>query len=347
MRNDIMSPMREVLPLEGKPKRRWTAIFVSVVIAITLVCFGVMNVNYDALARYPYKDQKSRQKIREKLNNQEIEYIIEYSIPPNMFISFIDAPGFSIYHAAEYKELSKWVWQVSPETIVKYVEETRNYISVSELVSYLSDGNYNYDTIHTYLTEGDPYQSEATLVKEAYLMDTWLDDDTTVMDRVPSLMTIDPSLTKNGATIYLHPEANLALNELLNAVHDATGIDCKVEEGYISYNECVEDYENNESSFLPGHNEHQLGLAVDLCIDGLSDKGFVKTKAYTYLVEHAQEYGFVFTYDGEGALLTGQKKEVNHLRYVGNLASTLKAENTSFAAYGMSQKENSQTESSN
>ncbi len=77
-----------ITTLAGKSKKRWTLFFVVAVIGIVFSCLAVMNHHYDSLARYPYRDQKSRELIKQYLNEEEIAYIIEYSIPPNMFIAF-------------------------------------------------------------------------------------------------------------------------------------------------------------------------------------------------------------------------------------------------------------------
>ena len=86
-------------------------IFVCSLIFIAIICLTIMNIKYDRLSRYPYQEKEAREIIDKYLSDEEIEYIIEYSIAPNVFISFIDVDGFNIYHASEYKELSKLRWQ--------------------------------------------------------------------------------------------------------------------------------------------------------------------------------------------------------------------------------------------
>ena len=120
-RNDIIENMSTVKLLDEKPRKRWTAIFVGVVVSIAITCISIMNIHYDELARYPYKDERSRELIKEYKNKEEIDYIIEYSIAPNVFISFIQADDFNIYHATEYKKLSEVMWMESPEHIVEMV----------------------------------------------------------------------------------------------------------------------------------------------------------------------------------------------------------------------------------
>ena len=118
-------------------------IFVTCLLVIAIVCIGIMNIKYDRLSRYPYQDEESRKIIDEYLTDEEIEYIIEYSIATNVFISFIDCEGFNIYHASEYKQLSNLLWQEKPENIVQMVEATRDYITVDQLYNFLNIYKYN------------------------------------------------------------------------------------------------------------------------------------------------------------------------------------------------------------
>ena len=125
-------------------------IFVCSLIFIAIICLTIMNIKYDRLSRYPYQEKEAREIIDKYLSDEEIEYIIEYSIAPNVFISFIDVDGFNIYHASEYKELSKLRWQNTPDEIVEMVEKTRDYIDIQTLDNYLYQ--YTFDEILYLLT---------------------------------------------------------------------------------------------------------------------------------------------------------------------------------------------------
>lgn len=60
---------------------------------------------------------------------------------------------------------------------------------------------------------------------------------------------------------------------------------------------------------VPGHSEHQLGLAVD--INGST------YDLYLWLQENSYKYGFIFRYPGDKTEITGVAEEVWHYRYVG------------------------------
>ena len=64
----------------------------------------------------------------------------------------------------------------------------------------------------------------------------------------------------------------------------------------------------------PGYSEHHTGLAVDF--NDVEDD-FRETEAYTWLQEHAAEYGFVERYPKGKESITGIDYEPWHYRYVG------------------------------
>ena len=64
---------------------------------------------------------------------------------------------------------------------------------------------------------------------------------------------------------------------------------------------------------VPGTSEHQLGLAVDINAD-IYNYGW---EVYSWLEEHAHEYGFIQRYPEDKTKITGISYEPWHYRYVG------------------------------
>lgn len=86
-----------------------------------------------------------------------------------------------------------------------------------------------------------------------------------------------------------------------------------------------------ESVARPGYSEHGTGLAIDL--NGVQDS-FVQTKEYRWLLEHAQDYGFVLRYPEDKQEITHIKFEPWHFRYVGiENAEKMKQENICLEEY--------------
>jgi D-alanyl-D-alanine carboxypeptidase len=73
-------------------------------------------------------------------------------------------------------------------------------------------------------------------------------------------------------------------------------------------------------SALPGHSEHQTGLAIDLSgSDGkcAAESCFAGTKEAEWLADHAAEYGYIIRFLEGKQAITGYIYEPWHVRYVG------------------------------
>lgn len=89
--------------------------------------------------------------------------------------------------------------------------------------------------------------------------------------------------------------------------------------------------EAEKSVARPGYSEHATGLTLDL--NGVRDD-FDQTKAFQWLSQHAQEYGFILRYPKDKQDITKTKFEPWHYRYVGaEGAQAMKADNLSLEEY--------------
>ncbi|AIQ14895.1 M15 family metallopeptidase [Paenibacillus durus] len=82
-------------------------------------------------------------------------------------------------------------------------------------------------------------------------------------------------------------------------------------------------------SAVPGHSEHQTGLAIDLSgTDGkcAAESCFAGTKEANWLAQHAPEYGYIIRYPKGKEAFTGYMYEPWHVRYVGKEAARAIAE---------------------
>jgi len=125
------------------------------------------------------------------------------------------------------------------------------------------------------------------------------------------------------------------LGQMIKAMQVA-GLQPRVLSGYRSYYAQVAARQTAQQQFpervnfisaLPGHSEHQLGLAVDFGSPELADivgdpsilfhSDFAETSEGQWLAEHAHEYGFSLSYPLEAYTWTGIDYEPWHYRYVG------------------------------
>lgn len=132
----------------------------------------------------------------------------------------------------------------------------------------------------------------------------------------------DYSLPKN-----YDPKVNkIALEALKNMQADAEalGLDLSLISGYRSYykqEKLHDEYVKkdgkevaNTYSALPGHSEHQTGLAFDI---GSVERSFANTSEAKWIEENAHLYGFIVRYPKGKSDITGYIYEPWHVRYLG------------------------------
>jgi len=89
-------------------------------------------------------------------------------------------------------------------------------------------------------------------------------------------------------------------------------------------------YEAATISAIPGTSEHELGLAMDLTIDGSLTAGFEETTQGQWFLAHCNDYGYIQRYPKGSELVTGIIYEPWHFRYVGKeIAADMAAKNVS------------------
>jgi LAS superfamily LD-carboxypeptidase LdcB len=145
---------------------------------------------------------------------------------------------------------------------------------------------------------------------------------------------------------YIHSQALPFLRDLLQSAH-GNGVELRIISAYRSFDEQISIKSGykfiygagtaNQFSADQGYSEHQLGTTIDFTTPetGTLSSGFKKTPAYTWLLDHAHEYGFVLSYPEKNTYYTF---EPWHWRFVGvALAIELHAKNIHF--YDMDQRD--------
>jgi D-alanyl-D-alanine carboxypeptidase len=132
----------------------------------------------------------------------------------------------------------------------------------------------------------------------------------------------------------------IILDDLADMMHAALkdGITLAVTSGYRSYERQEElfaywkkqhikkglseeeaEQKTNTYSAYPGHSEHQLGTALDIVADvgGSSKKTTNNKRAWQWLYDNSEKYGFVLSYPEGKTELTGYIHEPWHFRWIG------------------------------
>ena len=151
--------------------------------------------------------------------------------------------------------------------------------------------------------------------------------------------------SSSGEIMLQETAAHALENLFLSAASE--NIDLLLVSGYRSYAEQqnlqnfyirTQGYERAEHiDCIPGASEHQLGLAVDLCTtDHVFELNtdFATTSAYSWLIQHCAEFGFILRYPENKEDITGIMFSPWNFRYVGvELATILMNNNLTLEEY--------------
>lgn len=77
---------------------------IIIICALFIFCYFCINIKYDKLARYPFGTDREREIISNNLDNQEIDYIVEYAIEPDYFMDYVYYQKFNVFHVEQYNE---------------------------------------------------------------------------------------------------------------------------------------------------------------------------------------------------------------------------------------------------
>ena len=95
---------------------------IVIICALFIGCYLMINTKYDRLARYPFGTDAERTIIERELNDQEIEYIVEYAIEPDFFMKYIIFEKFNIYHVDQYDHFNELFPQFTIGETINIVE---------------------------------------------------------------------------------------------------------------------------------------------------------------------------------------------------------------------------------
>lgn len=144
-----------------------------------------------------------------------------------------------------------------------------------------------------------------------------------------NLQPIPKTIPVRGASIQCLTDKTIDALEKMVADAKKVGLSLVVSSAYRSAGIQQTLFSNNQTAnpgqlfpsvAKPEHSEHQLGTAVDFRSGTdatFTLEAFGGSLEYTWLEQHAAEYGFVRSYPDEKETITGYKAEPWHWRYVG------------------------------
>lgn len=164
---------------------------------------------------------------------------------------------------------------------------------------------------------------------------------------IPNNLVLVTTKTGGDKKIYLESKTYKQIKKLLKKMNKFFKTQIVIDSGYRSYfyqenlmHELLKEkgMDAYKSLAIPGHSEHQTGLAVDIGFykDNVYDANFLVDnylEEFKWLKDNAYKYGFIIRYPEDKTNITGYIYEPWHLRYVGGIAEFLYNYNLTLEEY--------------
>ncbi|HYE81581.1 MAG TPA: M15 family metallopeptidase [Clostridia bacterium] len=158
----------------------------------------------------------------------------------------------------------------------------------------------------------------------------------------PELIYSKPIRGRSTVSLRLDRDAVEQLNYMLNAAYREGVSGMVITSAFRTYEKQTSLYNNKTSTLsrhmsrtaaekeaskvvaVPGSSEHQTGLAVDICSEGVGlISNFADTRQGKWLKENSWRFGFIVRYPVDKTEITGIIYEPWHVRYVGESHSEI------------------------
>lgn len=183
--------------------------------------------------------------------------------------------------------------------------DTNDYINTSNIQIKIPEKNNMIDDWKLTLVNCENKLPEDFEIELAYI-DSTRQFDSRVIDELNEMLK---DMKKNGISNVWVQSAYRSVEYQQNLFDDKVNT-------YIKQGKSREEAESLTLQTInrPGTSEHNLGLAVDF---NYVDYDFENTKAFSWLKENAENYGFILRYKAEKEDITKVDYEPWHWRYVG------------------------------
>jgi len=164
---------------------------------------------------------------------------------------------------------------------------------------------------------------------------------------IPNNLVLVKLKTGGNKKIYLEKKVYNQIKKLLKDINKIFDTEIVIDSGYRPYlyqENLMKDLlaKKGDDAYLslalPGHSEHQTGLAVDIGFykNGVYDDNFLVEnylEEFEWLKNNAYKYGFIIRYPKDKIKITGYIYEPWHLRYVGSISEFLYKHNLTLEEY--------------
>lgn len=279
-------------------------LFILILVILSIFCLVKMNEQYDELARYPHVlSEEERTLVLEKLNMDEINYLVSQKIKPEQFLPYLQEENFILKNTLWY-DLALKTQTDDVKDVIDFINQYRNKIAYENLEAYLTHYSYNelmrfFDSeasLELCTNPSDPY----LVLKENETLFTYEPRALTLIDQLP--LAKDTPIRK----FYLRENVISHLVDLLKNAKESNQLNygnLQLVSSYLSYDQQLALLEANHDLMKKlelqygGQSELQLGYSVILSFKEDKLKKEEKEEAYQkvvgYLKDQCAKHGFV------------------------------------------------------
>ncbi len=246
----------------------------------------------------------------------------------NLYEKLKEKKGYSdeeleqLFSSLRYYNLKPLIVFDKLDSIEEYTEDCLNHPDNSDSAFEVS-GDY-LKPYENYVEASDPSSIEVYVSPKSSIGEY----EPTKLVEIDSLHSVP--------NIKLESRALEAYTNMCNAIR-SEDLDMAIYayKGYTSYEDQKNLFTDDSDYLKAGFCDDQTGLAVYvLASENPTASSFKDCKVYSWLQEHAHEYGFIFRYPEGKEALTGHSAVYNYLRYVGvDLATKIYDSGLSFDEY--------------
>ncbi len=274
------------MKLKKEVKRTLFLIVIIIVIVIVIRTIQGIDTTKSDLIKLGYKEDEAI-KIMEVLSEEQISFILENGYNEDIY-GIISSKYYIPNNYDKYIEYAKDAFE-DDEKIISLIN-TNAYKDFYSEIKYVEGFNINM-LMNTYYALPEDYEA-------------------------PELVEISSMYAY--ANQYIIKEVNDAYVNMWKAA-DSEDLTLIVNSSYRTYEDQEAMYQASPSGYaaLPGHSEHQTGLALDIVTYGSIENEFENTEEFKWLESNAYKYGFILRYPEGKEDITGYNYESWHYRYLG------------------------------
>lgn len=261
-----------------------------------------------------YSDYLNSEIVKDNFNEKYLRlYLIADYLDDSYFDLYENLKAKKGYSDEELEQLyaSLKIYDLSPLIVFEKLDSIEDYVN---------DCLNHENSATSFKVSGDylkPYENYKT-VADPSLIDTYVSVKSYIGEYEPSKLVEIDSLHA-VPNVLLESRAQDAFTNMCLAIR-AEDIDMRIyaTRGYVSYETQKNLFTDDSDYVKAGFCDDQTGLAVRVvATENATASAFKDCKVYSWLLEHAHEYGFIQRYPEGKEALTGHSFESNYFRYVG------------------------------